>query len=133
MDMSASPALHASPPEPAFDRVTKLVSAMLDVPVSLFSIANQDRIYFKSNHGMSGHHAEAGSAPLSETACQYVVGDGVPLPIENALLDGRLGKCGIVTDLGIKGYLGYPVCSATSRHGQPWRRPSRPRCRCVLH
>lgn len=111
MNFAATPALHETPPEPAFDRVTKLVSAMLDVPVSLFSIANEDRLYFKSNHGMGGPYAAAGSAPLSDTACQYVIGEGQPVPVEDAWRDGLLGSHKVVTDLGIQGYLGYPVCN----------------------
>jgi GAF domain-containing protein len=108
----AAPAhLHETPPEPAFDRVTKLVSTMLDLPVSLFSIANRDRLHFKSNLGMSGPDAEAGSSPLSDTACQFVVGGGEPLPVEDAAAHPLLADRRLVRELGIRGYLGYPVCS----------------------
>ena len=111
---------HETPPEPVFDRVTKLVSAMLDVPVSPFSIANRDRLYFKSNHGMSGPDAGTGSSQLSDTACQFVVGGGAPLPVVDAGTHPLLRDKRLILELGIQGYLGYPVRSPSGTWSANW-------------
>ncbi len=100
-----------SPAEPAFDRVTRLISQMLDVPVAMFSVADEDRLVFKSSLGMSGPYAESRVAPLNQTACQFVIRSGKPLPVEDARTHELLRNQKLVQELGVKGYLGYPICS----------------------
>src|SRR5688500_7589031 len=52
--LSMLDALHLldTPPEPVFDRVTRLASRMLDVPMALFSLVDADRQWFKSRVGL---------------------------------------------------------------------------------
>ena len=41
-----------SPPERAFDRVTRLVAEVLQVPVALFTLVTDERQVFKSSVGV---------------------------------------------------------------------------------
>ena len=50
-------ALHAlrlldTPPEPRFDRLTRLAASLFDVPTALISLIDTDRQWFKSRYGM---------------------------------------------------------------------------------
>ena len=41
-----------TPPDGAFDRITALAARRFDVPISIISIVDYDRIWFKSHHGL---------------------------------------------------------------------------------
>jgi two-component sensor histidine kinase len=41
-----------TPPDGAFDRITALAARLFDVPISIVSIVDHDRIWFKSHHGL---------------------------------------------------------------------------------
>src|SRR6202171_116028 len=41
-----------TPPDGTFDRITALAARRFDVPISIISIVDNDRIWFKSHHGV---------------------------------------------------------------------------------
>ena len=41
-----------TPPDGAFDRITAIAARRFDVPISIISIVDHDRIWFKSHHGL---------------------------------------------------------------------------------
>ena len=41
-----------SPPDGAFDRITTLAARRFGVPIAIISIVDEDRIWFKSHHGL---------------------------------------------------------------------------------
>ncbi len=41
-----------TPPDGAFDRITNLASLVFKVPISIISLVDTDRIWFKSHHGL---------------------------------------------------------------------------------
>lgn len=41
-----------SPPDGAFDRITALAARRLKVPIAIICIVDEDRIWFKSHHGL---------------------------------------------------------------------------------
>ena len=41
-----------SPPDGAFDRITALAARLFEVPISIVSVVDTDRIWFKSHHGV---------------------------------------------------------------------------------
>lgn len=43
-----------TPPDGAFDRITRLASAVLDMPIAIVSLVDHDRIWFKSTQGLDG-------------------------------------------------------------------------------
>ena len=41
-----------TPPDGAFDRITALAARFFEVPISIVSIVDEHRIWFKSHHGI---------------------------------------------------------------------------------
>lgn len=102
-------ALLDTPPEEAFDRLTTLASKILKAPVSLFSLVDEERQFFKSSTGLEQHWASQRETPLSHSFCQHVVASSEPLAItdarEHPLVFESLG----IKELGVVAYLGMPL------------------------
>jgi GAF domain-containing protein len=43
-----------TPPDGAFDRITRLASSILEMPIAIVTVVDHDRIWFKSAHGVDG-------------------------------------------------------------------------------
>jgi len=98
-----------SDPEPTFDRITALVCRLLQVPVSLISLVDSTRQFFKSSQGLPEPVATTRATPLSHSFCQHVVARGEPLVIENAPADALVCDNLAVSELGVIAYLGCPL------------------------
>ncbi|MEO8090092.1 MAG: hybrid sensor histidine kinase/response regulator, partial [Gemmatimonadales bacterium] len=57
-----------TPADGAFDRITALAARYFQVPVALVSLVDEDRIWFKSRHGL-----EAEQIPRSPGLCASVI------------------------------------------------------------
>src|SRR3954454_8796989 len=79
-----APALLDSQPEEAFDRLTRLATRALGVPVALVSLVGPDRQFFKSQTGLAEPWASARQTPLTHSFCQHVVATGEPLVVSDA-------------------------------------------------
>ena len=101
-----------TPREEIFDRVTRMVCRLLDVPVSLFSIVDNSRQFFKSAHGLAEPWASLRETPLSHSICRHVVGLGTPLAIGDTAAESSLSGNLAVTQLNAQAYLGVPVRNA---------------------
>jgi GAF domain-containing protein len=85
-----------TPPDGAFDRITKLAAAIFKVPIAIISLVDTDRIWFKSHYGLSVNQIDrepglCASAILSSEV--YVVGDAWndPRTLSNPLVAGEFG------------------------------------------
>ena len=72
-------------PEPAFDRVTKLVADLFDAPIALVSLVDQDRQWFKSSFGME----DVQETPRDISFCGHAVAMAKNLIVPDALKDPR--------------------------------------------
>ena len=97
-----------SPPEAAFDRVTRLVTEVLHVPVALFTLVTADRQVFKSAVGVG----EERETPLSHSFCRHVVEDGAPLEVVDARTHPKVRDNPSISEFGIVAYLGVPLTTA---------------------
>jgi two-component sensor histidine kinase len=95
--------------EEAFDRLTRMVTRLLGVPVSLISLVDDKRQFFKSQHGLPGATAAERQTPLSHSLCQHVVIARAPLIVTDAENDPRVRDNPAIPDLGVKAYLGVPL------------------------
>ncbi len=94
-----------TPPDGAFDRVTKLAARHFDVPVSIVSIVDTDRIWFKSHHGLEA--AEIGRDP---GLCASAILGAEPWVVENAAVDPRAMANPLVAgEMGLRFYAGAPL------------------------
>ena len=95
-----------TPPDPKLDVITDLATDMFKVPVSLVSLVDEHRQWFKSNCGLTG---------VSETArevafCDHAIRNDHVMVVENALEDPRFKENALVTgDPLIRFYAGCPL------------------------
>jgi GAF domain-containing protein len=101
-----------TPAEEAFDRMTRLASYILKVPVSLVSLVDSDRQFFKSAVGLPEPWASQRETPLSHSFCQHVVVTNSPLVIEDAREHPLVYDNLAIPDLNVIGYLGIPLTTA---------------------
>lgn len=101
--------LEAIPDRDVFSRITLLASTMLDCPIALLSIVEQDRQWFLGRTG-----TDLVETPIGDSFCAVcVLGDG-PLLIDDARVDPRLAGNDLVTGSPfIRSYLGVPIHSDT--------------------
>jgi GAF domain-containing protein len=100
-----------TPAEEAFDRFTLLVHKALHTPVTLISLVDRDRQFFKSAVGLPEPWATRRQTPLTHSFCKYVVGSGDPLVVEDARLNPLLKDSPAVSELGAIAYAGVPLRS----------------------
>ncbi len=91
--------------EKQFDDLTKLAARILDVPICLISLIDQDRQWFKSKFGL-----EADQTPREISFCQYAIMEEEVLEVKDALEDGRFKDNPLVTGQPkIRFYAGAPL------------------------
>ncbi len=95
--------------EEEFDRYTRLATDLLGVSVSLVSLVDADRQFFKSQSGLSGEFAHAGQTPLSHSFCQYAVASQQPLIISDARKHPLVADNLAIRDLEVIAYAGIPL------------------------
>ena len=105
-----------SPPEPRFDALTDLASQILQAPVALVSLVDEDRQFFKSCLGLPEPWASQRETPLSHSFCQHAIAARKPLIIEDAREHPALRDNEAIRDLGVIAYAGIPL---ESDDGQP--------------
>ena len=98
-----------SPPEAAYDRITRAAAEALDAPHAAVSLIDVDRQFFKSTVGMGGTSPEERQTPLDRSVCQYAVANEMPLIIEDARVDPVLKNHPAVLDGSVVAYLGIPL------------------------
>jgi GAF domain-containing protein len=97
--------------EPVFDRLTTLASTIVGAPISVMSMVGNEYQFFKSAHGVG----DLRSTPLSHAFCKHVVADDAPLIVDDARQHPVLHDNGSIQDLGVIGYLGFPLHIASGR------------------
>lgn len=98
-----------SPPEEAFDRLTRLASKMVGAPTALISLVDEDRQFFKSALGLRPEIDEARETPLSHSYCQHVVNSGLPLTLDDARENELTRESLAIPDLDAISYCGVPI------------------------
>lgn len=98
--------------EPAFDRLTRLATQLLGVPVALVSLVDADRQFFKSCIGLPEPWASERQMPLSHSFCQHTVATGAPFIINDAREHPLLRNNLAIPHLGVIAYAGIPLVTA---------------------
>jgi len=94
-----------TPPDGAFDRITVLAARLVDTPISIVSIVDADRIWFKSHHGLDAQ--QSGRDP---GLCASAILQDEPWLISDAASDPRsFANPLVVGALGLRFYLGIPL------------------------
>ncbi|MDX1992267.1 MAG: GAF domain-containing protein [bacterium] len=98
-----------TPAEESFDRLTRLASCIVNAPVSLVTLVDANRQFFKSAIGLPEPWASKRETPLSHSFCQHVVATNEPLVIEDARKHPLVHDNLAIPDLNVIGYLGMPL------------------------
>jgi formate hydrogenlyase transcriptional activator len=101
-----------SPPDEAFDRLTRLARAVLRVPVALVSLVDSDRQFFKSQSGLSEPLASLRETPLTNSFCKHAVGSREPLVVADARRDPLFAQSVGGSDVGVIAYAGVPLITS---------------------
>ncbi|MEG3086312.1 sensor histidine kinase [Sphingomonas sp. PB4P5] len=97
-----------TPPDGAFDRITALAARRFGVPISIISIVDEHRIWFKSHHGVPV--SEIGRDP--GLCASAILGD-VPHILSDASVDPRsLANPLVAGEFGLRFYAGVPLTSS---------------------
>jgi PAS domain S-box-containing protein len=91
--------------EAEFDRFTKLASIICDMPISLITLLDETRQWFKSNLGL-----DVPETPRNVSFCQYAILKDSLMEVPDATKDERFKDNILVTsNPNIRFYAGYPL------------------------
>jgi GAF domain-containing protein len=97
-----------TPADGAFDRITRLASTILDMPISIVSLVDHDRIWFKSKQGVDVE--EIGRDP---GLCASAILSDEPWIVNDARDDPRaLANPLVAGEFGLRFYAGAPLRTA---------------------
>jgi len=98
-----------TPPEADLDEITKIAYLICDTPISLISLLDKNRQWFKSNHGL-----DCSETPKGISFCQYAILTNELFVVEDSLLDDRFKNNPLVIgDPHIRFYAGMPLISSS--------------------
>lgn len=96
-----------TPAEEIFDRITRLVSKLLEVPIALVSLVDEKWQWFKSKVGLSEEQT-----PRDVAFCAHAIAQTDPLIVEDAQHDARFSHNPLVTGAPeLRFYAGVPIRS----------------------
>ncbi|HEY0094155.1 MAG TPA: GAF domain-containing protein, partial [Archangium sp.] len=75
-----------TPREEAFDRLARLAAEILNVPLTIVSLVDADKQFFKADFGLPSPFRETRELPIDASLCRYTL-EGEPIISSNALAD----------------------------------------------
>ena len=97
-----------TPPEPEFDELVEMAAAICEVPISLITLVDERRQWFKAAIGLATQETSREVA-----FCSHAIQQREVLTVEDATLDPRFAQNPLVTgEIGIRFYAGVPVSNA---------------------
>ena len=100
-------------PEPEFDALVRAAALVCGTPVSLITLVEQDRQWFKANFGLDG----MSETPRDVSFCAHAIyGDGI-MEVEDATADPRFADNPFVArDAGVRFYAGVPLALSSGEN-----------------
>ncbi len=97
---------------PVLDRLARLVTRLLGVPIALVSLVDDRGQHFPGLAGLGGWAGEARGTPLTHSFCQHVVATDRMLLVEDASIHPLVRENLAFKDLGVVAYAGVPLRTA---------------------
>ena len=97
-----------SPPEPGFNRFTRLACHVAQAPIALVSFVEEaaDRQFFKAAMGLPDG---VNQTPLNRSFCKIVTRTGEMLAVTDSRTDDRVKDNPIIVEMNVIAYLGAPI------------------------
>ncbi|MAL84617.1 MAG: hypothetical protein CMF11_09825 [Idiomarina sp.] len=97
--------LLGTPAERRFDRLTRTAAHVLDAPIALVSLVDEDRLWFKSHYGI-----DVCEAPRDFSFCSHTLDSTQPLIIPDVAEDPRfVNNIFVKGSPGVRFYIGIPL------------------------
>lgn len=93
-----------TPHEKTFSNLTELASQIFGFPIVLVSLVDEERLWFKSNHGIDFREVER-----EASLCNSVVCENSSVRLPNTLEDPVARENSLVQDKGVRSYHGAPL------------------------
>ncbi len=94
-----------TPPDGSFDRITAIAASLFSAPISIISLVDHDRIWFKSHHGLDVEQTDR-----LPGLCASAVLQSQPWLLTDAKTDVRsLTNPLVAGEFGLRFYLGIPL------------------------
>lgn len=94
-----------TPPDGSFDQITALAAELCSTPISIISVVDEDRIWFKSHHGL-----DVPQIGRDLGLCASAILQDVPYLVSDALADPRtLSNPLVAGEFGLRFYLAVPL------------------------
>jgi len=95
--------------DPAFDRHARLAAEVLNAPIALVSLVDEDRQVFTGCVGLPEPWASQRETPLSYSFCQHAVAARDRLIVDDAREHELLRDNLAVKEMGVVAYAGIPL------------------------
>jgi hypothetical protein len=93
-----------TPPDEAFDRITRLAGRVLDSPISFVSIVDSDRVFHKSRLG-----ADIEQVSREDSLCPITIEMGAPWFVSDIAVDERTKGNELLAANGVRAYAAAPL------------------------
>lgn len=95
--------------DPAFDRLARVAARLLGAPMAAVTLVDDTRQLLLGWHGAADGGVVERERPLEQVWCRLVVGEGVPLVLDDARHDPRTRDSYPLRVLGAHAYVGIPL------------------------
>lgn len=94
-------------PEAVFDSLVAMAAAICDTPISLLTLIDEERQWFKANQGLPG----IAETPRNVAFCHHAIEGEQLFEVGDATKDQRFARNPLVTEKpGLRFYAGAPLC-----------------------
>ncbi|MBA3949066.1 MAG: GAF domain-containing protein [Acidobacteria bacterium] len=97
-----------TPPEEAFDTLTREAVRLTGAPIAFIALVDRDRDFYKSHSGF-GEPLASGRQLRGRTFCHHTIARRATLQIDDTRADPVFRHVPTVETLGIAAYLGVPL------------------------
>jgi len=101
-----------SSPEEAFDRLTRMATAVLRVPLSIVSLVDRDRLFFKSQCGLEEPLATLRQGPIQHSFCEHAVRTREALAVPDSRRNPAFERYPEISGLPAIAYAGIPLMTS---------------------